>query len=194
MYNAKNFINQSKGIITSKECKENNINKYTINKLIKTGIIERYRKGIYIRKDIFEDEFYILQKRNPSIVYSYNTAMYLLNETERTPIQMDITAYNGYNPHHLSKNIKVHYVKKELLTLGTMVITTPFGFEVTIYNKERTICDLIRSKDTGIDKEQSNKFIRNMFLEKQIDIWLLMEYAKKLKCERKIRAVMEIFI
>ncbi|MDF9824537.1 putative transcriptional regulator of viral defense system [Breznakia sp. PF5-3] len=190
----KSYISQSSGIITSKEFKTNNIEKYYINKLISEGIIERYKKGIYIRTDVFEDEFYILQKKNPSIIFSYNTAMYLLNKTERTPINIDITVYSGFNGHRLPKNIKIHYVKKEDLKLGCIKVKTPFGFEVVTYNNERIICDLIKNKNHGTDKEQANKFIREMFLEKQIDILKLIEYSKLLNCEKKVRTIMEVFI
>ncbi|MDQ0360202.1 type IV toxin-antitoxin system AbiEi family antitoxin domain-containing protein [Breznakia pachnodae] len=191
---ARFFVNQSNGIITNNDFKENDIGKYFVNMLLEEGTLERYQKGIYVRNDTFEDEFYILQKKNPTIVFSYNSAMYLLNHTDRTPFRMDITVYQGYNVHRLPKDIKVHYVKKELLNLGTIKVKTPFGFEVITYNIERIICDLIKNRNTGIDKEQSNKFIREMFLEKKVNTTTLINYAKQLNCENKVRTVMDLFI
>jgi len=191
---AKDFIERSKGIIMSAEFKEKNIDKYCINKLIEEGLIERYQKGVYVRSDVFEDPYYILQKSNPSIMFSYNTALYFLNKTEKTPETIDITVYKGYNAHRFSNRVQVHYIKKENLKLGAICIQTPFGFEVTSYDCERTMCDFIRSNKTGIDKEQSNKFIREMFSEKQVDTIKLIKYAKALRCESKVRAIMEVFI
>ena len=49
------------------------------------GIIEKVQKGIYISSDMIEDEFYIFQMKNSNAIFSYNTAMYFLGETERTP-------------------------------------------------------------------------------------------------------------
>lgn len=190
----KNFVKKSNGIITSKELKEKKISNYYVQKLIDDNILERYSRGFYIRTDIFEDEFYILQQRNSKIVFSYNTALYFLNETERTPENIDVTVYKGYNVHRLSKNVKVHYVLKENLYLGAIETQTPQGFKVMAYNLERTLCDIIKNKDTGMDKEQINKFIQKMLLKNKVDPIVLIEYAKRLKCEKKVREIMDIFM
>ena len=190
----KKIVKKSKGIITKKELEENGISKYYINKLIKDSIIERYSKGFYIRTDTFEDEFYILQQKNSKIVFSYNTALYFLNETERTPEKIDVTVYKGYNVHRLAKNIKVHYVLKENLSLGEIEIETPQGFKVKTYNLERTLCDIIKSNNSGIDKEQTNKFIKNILLKNKVNSITLINYAKKLKCENKVREIMDILM
>lgn len=190
----KNFVKKSNGIITSKELKEKKISNYYVQKLIDDNILERYSRGFYIRTDIFEDEFYILQQRNSKLVFSYNTALYFLNETERTPENIDVTVYKGYNVHRLSKNVKVHYVLKENLYLGAIETQTPQGFKVMAYNLERTLCDIIKNKDTGMDKEQINKFIQKMLLKNKVDSIVLIEYAKRLKCEKKVREIMDIFM
>jgi len=190
----KNFVKKNDGIMTWGELRKNGISKYFIKKLVDDEILEKYSYGVYIRNDIFEDEFYILQQRNKKIVYSYNTALYILNETERTPEQIDVTVYKGYNVHRLSKNIKVHYVLKDNLYLGTIEAQSPQGFKVMTYNLERTLCDIIKSKNTGIDKEQTNKFIKSMLLKNKVDSSILVEYAKKLKCEKKVRKIMDILM
>lgn len=186
------FVNLSNGILSTEDFKKVNINKYYINKLIKDNIIERYKRGIYLRSDTFEDEYYILQKRNPTVIYSFNTAMYLHRMTERSPMYIDATVYTGYNAEHLSNNVKVHFVKKENHRLGAIVLKTYQGFEVITYDLERITCDLINTKNTGIDKEQTNKFLRKVFLENKIDTVKLIQYAKKLNCEKKVRNIMEI--
>ena len=111
----KKIVANSIGIINNKFFKENNISNYYINKLISDKLIERHSRGIYIRNDIIEDEFYILQQKNNKLVFSYNTAMYFLGETERTPELIDITTYKGFNVHRLAKNVKAHYTNKENL-------------------------------------------------------------------------------
>ena len=190
----KDYVKKSNGIITSKELKERKISNYYVQKLIDDNILERYSRGFYIRTDIFEDEFYILQQKNSKLVFSYNTALYFLNETERTPENIDVTVYKGYNVHRLSKNVKVHYVLKENLYLGAIETQTPQGFKVMAYNLERTLCDIIKNKHTGIDKEQINKFIQKMLLKNKVDSIVLIEYAKRLKCEKKVRKIMDILM
>jgi hypothetical protein len=192
--NIKKYVENTKGIITIEEFKNNNISEYFIKKLIFDKIIEKYSKGIYIKTDTFEDEYYIFQQKNKKVVFSYNTAMYFLKETESIPEYIDVTVYKGYNVHRFSKNVKVHYTNKENINLGVIKVETFQGFEVLSYNRERILCDLVKNRNTGIDKEQSNKFIKEMFINNKIDTIKLLEYSKRLKCEKKIREIMEVLM
>ncbi len=90
--------------------------------------------------------------------------------------------------------MRFHYVKKDLLNLGVAIVESPFGFNVRAYNMERTICDILKDRNTGIDKELSNKFIRNMLKYHKVDINKTWEYAKKMNCAKKLEAVMEWII
>ena len=63
----KKIIEGSNGIITYQELIEKNISKYFIKKLVDNKILEKYSRGIYVRNDIFEDEFYIFQQKNKNI-------------------------------------------------------------------------------------------------------------------------------
>ena len=92
-----NFIKNSKSVITSKDFKENKISYYYINKMIENNYIKRIATGIYGKTDSFDDEFYILQQRYKKAVFSYNTALYLMGETEVTPDKFDITIPREYN-------------------------------------------------------------------------------------------------
>lgn len=188
----KEFIKLHKGMITSKDFKDNDIGFFFINKLIEDNIIERVGSGIYNKTEEFEDEYFIIQQKYSKAIFSYNIALYFLNKTEVMPNRIDITIPNEYNAHRINKNYKIHYVPKEYLYLGAIEAITPFGNKVICYNLERTICDIVKNGNTGLDSEQVNKIIRNAFLKNQIDIKLLMDYAKKLKCDKKMQTLTEV--
>ncbi len=190
----KKLLKQNNGIITTKQIEEIGISRVHIKQFIENGIIERVKKGIYISSDMIEDEFYIFQLKNKNAIFSYNTAMYLFRASERTPDKIDVTVYSGYNVQRFPNNIRVHYVKKDLLNLGVVMINSPSGFKVKVYNMERTICDILKDRNTGVDKEQTNKFIRNMIVHNQVDLNKIWEYAKKLKCAKQLEKVMEWII
>lgn len=190
----KKLLEQNNGIITTKQIEESGIHRIHIKQIEESGIIERVRKGIFISSNMLEDEFYIFQMKNSNAIFSYNTAMYFLGETERTPDKVDVTVYSGYNKQRFPANIRVHYIKKELLNMGVITVKTPHGFNVKSYNVERTICDIIKGRNTGIDKEQSNKFIRNIIKNNKADINKIYEYAKKLRCTKQLEIVMEWII
>lgn len=190
----KKLLKRNNGIITTKQIEEIGISRVYIKQFIESGVIERLKKGIYISKNMLEDEFYIFQLKNKNAIFSYNTAMYLFRTSERTPDKIDVTVYSGYNVQRFPNNIRVHYVKKDLLNLGVVIVNSPSGFKVRAYDMERTICDILKDRNTGIDKEQTNKFIRNMIVHNQVDLNTIWEYAKKLKCEKKLEKVMEWII
>ncbi len=188
----KEFVKNHKGMLTTQDFKNNKIGFFFINKLIDDNIIEKIDKGIYNKTEDFEDEYFIIQQKYSKAIFSYNTALYFLGKTEVMPNRIDITISNGSNAHRINDNYCIHYVPKEYLYLGTIKIETPFGNKVVCYNLERTICDIVKNKNSGLDTEQINKIIRSAFLKKQIDSVLLMDYAKKLKCYKKIQVLTEV--
>lgn len=147
----------------------------------------------YGKTDSFDDEYYIIQKRYTKTVFSYNTALFLLGETEVTPCITDITIPREYNVKTLDNTIKTHYISNEYLYLGAIKVESPYGNEIVTYNLERTICDIVKN-DNSLDKEQINKILRNVFLSNKINGALIIDYAKKIKCESKIRSIMEVLI
>lgn len=188
----KKFVKNYNGMLTSTDFKNNEISYFFVNKLIDDHIIERVDKGIYNKADEFEDVYFVIQKKYTKAIFSYNTALYFLGKTEVTPNRIDITIPYYCNYKNINKKYITHYVKRDLINLGTTKVTTPFGNEVVCYNLERTICDIVRDENSGLNTEQTNKIIRNAFLKKQIDSVLLMEYAKELKCVKKIENLTEV--
>jgi len=75
------------------------------------------------------------------------TALYLLNLAEREPIRYSITLKAGTNATRLTKQgVKVYKVKEELFDVGVIEAKSPAGHMLKVYNPERTICDLVRSR------------------------------------------------
>ena len=191
-----NFVNKKNNVITTKEFKDAKIGFYYINKLIEDNYISRIGNGLYGKTDSFEDEYFIIQNRYKNAIFSYNTALFFLNKTEVTPNIIDITIPNDYNVSSINtKQIRVHYVSRENIELGMIKLKSPFGNIIKAYNLERTICDIVKNENKcGLDIEQRNKIIRVLFINRYIDGTTIIQYAKKLKCEKKIRTIMEVLI
>ena len=191
-----NFVNKKNNVITTKEFKDAKIGFYYINKLIEDNYISRIGNGLYGKTDSFEDEYFIIQNRYKNAIFSYNTALFFLNKTEVTPNIIDITIPNDYNVSSINtKQIRVHYASRENIELGVIKLKSPFGNIIKAYNLERTICDIVKNENKcGLDIEQRNKVIKNAFANNEINGITIIQYAKKLKCEKKITAIMEVMI
>ena len=60
-----------------------------------------------------------------------------------------------------------------------------------VYNKERCICDMIRSRKQA-DPQLFSQSVRGYFASKERDNIRLMEYAKSFHIEEKVQEYMEI--
>ena len=81
----------------------------------------------------------------------------------------------------------------ESYNLGITDIKTSLGNVVRAYDKEKTICDLIKHKDK-IEFEVYVKALTRYARSKDKDINKLMRYAQIMKIENKVRDQMEVII
>ncbi|MUV37129.1 hypothetical protein JNUCC1_00935 [Lentibacillus sp. JNUCC-1] len=77
--------------------------------------------------------------------------------------------------------------------MGTTEVETFFGRKVTAYNKERTICDIIRNRN-NMDIAILNDALKRYLVRKDKNISLLMKYAKALRVQKILRNYMEILL
>ncbi len=188
-----NIINKNNGIITAKDGKSKGISRTMLKIMTDNGYIKRIDYGVYATDKFVYDEYYLFQLKHKNIVFSYNTALYFQNMTERTPSKMDITTKRNTNLALYKEKINLYRVNQEILSLGKIKVTTPFGNIVYAYNLERTVCDIINNK-SNIDLETANKAIRNCIKSKQFNPNKMFEYAKKMKIYEKIKNYMEAII
>ena len=87
----KEFVNEKDNAITVNDFKDAKIKFYYINKLMEDNYIYKVRKGLYVKINSFEDEYFTIQNRYKKAIFSYNTALFFLNQTEVTPNMIDIT-------------------------------------------------------------------------------------------------------
>ena len=62
-----------------------------------------------------------------------------------------------------------------------------------MYDLERTICDLIRNRNS-IEMQEFSSVIKTYIARKDKNLNLLMEYAKKFRIENVIRRYMEVLL
>lgn len=186
----KEFLKNNYGYIKTSELMNLGINKPSIQKFVDKGIIERVCQGIYIDTKLFEDDYYVLQKKYPSAIFSHNTAFHILNLTNRIPSIIDITVPRDKK---VRGEYNVHKVSQDYYEIGIINCITPFGNPVKVYNAERSICDMLRSDDE-FDLELQNRILNYYWNSKNKDINLLLEYAKIFKIYDKVNTILEVIM
>lgn len=190
----KELFKEKNGMLLTKDITEAGISKQLLSTYVKKGYIERVGHGVYLSNDALEDEMYTLQARSKLAVFSHETALFQHNLTDRDPLNYTITLPSGYNATKFKENgIAVYYVKRELLDLGMVVGKTVFSREVRMYDKERTICDVIRSRN-NMDISIVNDSIKRYTALKDKDISKLLRYAKAFKIDKVLRFYLEVLL
>ncbi len=188
------IIKENNGIILTKSIVEAGIPRQYLSNFVREGLLERITHGVYISPNTFEDEMYILQSINKRAIFSHETSLYLHGLTDRDPINLSVTVPSGYNASKLKQDgVDVYFIKKELHDLGIMKSKTLYDRPIYIYNKERTICDIVRSR-SNIDIAILNEGIKRYIEDKEKNIPLLMRYAKQLNIQNILRRYMEVLL
>ncbi len=182
------------GFVTTTEVVENNLNKMALKRLCDKKKLERISKGYYCLPDTLVDDFYITIIKSKNAVYSHETALYLHNLSDRVPLRFDITVPVGYGGNlQQNNNISLHYINKKLLDLGLEIIKSPFDNDIRCYDIERTICDIIKDKES-MDTEIYTKALKWYAQRKEKDIVKLNKYAEALKIKEEVMEIMRIIL
>ncbi len=169
------------------------VSKQYISEFIKKKNMEKAAPGIYVDSDTWVDALYIISLRN-NIVFSHETALYLHGLTEREPNRVSLTVGKGYNASRLRKrNCRVYTDLKDMLNVGKTTVNTNQGNAVPVYDIDRTICDIIKIKDK-MDIQVFQFAIKEYMKRKDKNLHNLMQYAKMLKIEDKVRVYTEVML
>jgi len=185
---------ENNGILKTSDAINANISKPYFLEYVKRLNLKRVSHGIYMADDAWRDEMYLLQLRLNSAIFSHESALYLLNLSEREPLQFSITMKAGYNSSKLKQEgIKVYTVKPDLFEVGLVNSNSPNGNVLRTYNAERTVCDLIRSR-SNIEIQDLQSAIKGYTRLEQKNLPLLMRYAKMFRVEKLLRQYLEVLI
>ncbi|WP_172135354.1 type IV toxin-antitoxin system AbiEi family antitoxin domain-containing protein [Adlercreutzia sp. ZJ473] len=182
------------GMVTTAQVVAAGIPRARITDMVRSGVLERVQRGVYCLAGSWEDEFLATQLRFPKGVFSDGTALYLHDSTDRTPFRLTMTFPRSYRATSAREaGIEVRTCADAVLGLGLSTLGTPYGNEVRAYDLERTLCDLVRGRSV-VDAQVFNPAIKQYVRSKDRDIQKLLEYARALGVEGKIRGYLEVLL
>lgn len=193
MKQTSDFIDTS-GMLLTKNAIQGGIKKDEFYRFIAANHFEKAAHGIYLSPEAWEDESFVLHQRCPQAVFSHDEALFYHGLTDREPMQQTLTIYSGYNTQKLKESgIKVFTVKKELLNVGKIIVENSYGHKIPVYDLERTICDLMRSR-RYFEIQDFQTAIKTYVKRQDKDLNKLMTYAPLFRIEKRIRQYMEVLL
>lgn len=190
-----NIIIENDGFITGKELTERGISSIYLTRYAKENNLKKVARGVYAVEEWIIDPYFVFQYTYPKFIYSFNSAIYLHELGDILPNYLEVTGPINYRPYPKKKEgIFTHTdTVSESYNLGIIEVNTPLGNRVKVYDKEKTICDLIRNKEK-VELEVYVKALNIYAKSKNKDVNKLMRYAKIMKIEEEVLNQMEVIL
>lgn len=187
-----NLAKENNGVVTTSMIAETGINRGNLKYLADSGQLENVSRGVYILPEVWEDELFNLQNRFKRGIFSLETALFLWDLTDRTPLRYSMTFPKGYNlTSPKAENVQCVQNKKELYEAGITQTATPGGNSVNCYCMEKTLCDILRPR-MNVDIQVITDAYKRYMKRKDKNIPLLSEFAKMMQVEGKVRSYLEV--
>ena len=173
-----NLVHANNGMLTTAMAVKNGISRGILGYMVKQGTLLRASRGVYTLPDVWDDEFLNLQTRFKRGIFSHETALFLWNLTDRTPITYHMTFPTNYN----LSNPRLEGLR-----------CAQAKHSIRCYSAERSLCDILRpyhAADIQIVTEAFKRYASGQ----NKNIPLLSEYASKLGVAKKIRTYLEVLL
>ena len=151
------------GVLKTSSVTAMGISKTALAQFISKNEYERVSLGVYLAPDAWRDDAYLLQLRCPQVVFSHDSALFYHDLTDREPLQLTVTA------------------------------KTSFGHLVNVYDMERTICDILRSRNS-METQVFQDALKMYSKRRDKDLQNLMDYAKLFHVEKLMRQYMGVLL
>ncbi|HNT26041.1 MAG TPA: type IV toxin-antitoxin system AbiEi family antitoxin domain-containing protein [Anaerolineales bacterium] len=179
------------GTLLTTDLAKFNIPRTYLSILERNGEIERVSRGVYQAKDAIKDDLFSIQAACRSAVYSHETALYLHDLTDRSPLRYSLTVPVGYHSSSLIQSgHKIFYVNRSMFGLGVITLKSPHGNPIRVTDLERTICDIVRSRNQ-MDMQIVYEALRCYVKRTDRDVDLLYNYAGRFRVQKIIRQYIE---
>ncbi|MBB5324866.1 putative transcriptional regulator of viral defense system [Anoxybacillus tepidamans] len=193
----KDIFARKKGIARTEDLTREGVSKYYIRKYEQSGEIIRIKRGIYRYAEFENDqhaEMIEVAKVIPNGVLCLLSALSFYELTTYNPWEYQIAIERKSRKPRLPDYppIKVFYFSKKQFEYGMEEVEVG-GHKISIYNREKTICDIIRYREKiGIDLMKEG--LRNYLQSPEKNINKLMECAEVMRVKTVLLKYLEVLL
>ncbi len=194
--NLRNIFIQHDFVMTTSELLEIKVYYDDIQHLMGEGLIEKIKRGYYLWIENFNgSEIVIINRLFPDAVLCMDTALFYYGYSDRNPAEWNIAIDKNASRQRTNIDypfIKSYRVETDILTIGETKGKID-NYDVRIYDRDRTICDVLRNMNK-MDKEIFNKAIQNYVKDTEKNIPNLMQYAKELRVQKRVKNLIGVWL
>ena len=192
-----NLLREKQGLLSTAEFAAHGIPRTYLSLLEKNGSLERVAWGVYsatATANLIIDDMQVLQLSHRKAIFSHETALYLHGLSDRNPLNYSVTLPSGYHSEKLKKlGYKVFFVKSDLHQLGRAPMLSSQGNLLQVYDLERTLCDVIRSR-SRIDSQIFSDAVKGYVKRREKNLSHLMQCAEQFGIDKLVRQYIEVLL
>lgn len=87
----------------------------------------------------------------------------------------------------------MYFVNRALFPVGQITVKSPHGNDIRTFNLERTICDVLRSRNQ-MDIQFVNEALKKYVVHQNRNIDRLYDYAKQFRNQKIVREYIEVLL
>ncbi|MGI6145724.1 MAG: hypothetical protein GX092_06525 [Clostridia bacterium] len=191
----KKEFQRSGGILKTSELNEFGLSSRQIKRLLDDEIITKIKRGYYELTDYVVREEVIIARLFPQAVIFLESALCHYDYTDRIPLgwQIAVDRYSKTTQYSIDYPlIEPYYLEPKFLDIGVDIIEVD-GIEVKIYNRDRTICDVLRY-EKKLEKEVFNNAIDRYIVDSKKNLRKLFEYAEIFNIKNKVQTYIGMWL
>ena len=192
----RNLFSQHNFVMSTAELTAAKLYYADIQRLLDKGLIEKVKRGYYHWMDKDNNsEVIIIHRLFPDAVLCMETALFYYRYSDRNPTEWHFAIDKNVAKQRTKIDypfIKAYRIEPDLLSLGETTGEIDF-MEVRIYDRDRTICDVLRNMNK-MDREVFNKAVQNYVKDSKKNIPNLMQYAKELRVQKKVKDLIGVWL
>lgn len=190
----KEFKNRG-GVLKTSELNALGLSSRQIKKLVDSGDITRIKRGYYELSDNIYPEEAVIARLFPDAVIFLESALMHYGYTDRIPLAWQIAVDRDSEKSQYKIDyplIEVFYIEPKLLEIGLDVIQVE-EVEIKIFNRDRTICDVLRYENK-LEREVFTNAIKRYIKDPKKNVRNLFEYAEKFNIKNKAQTYIGVWL
>ncbi len=183
------------GILKTTELNELGLSSRQIKRLLDDGVITRIKRGFYELTDYVSREEVIIARLFPQAVIFLESALLHYSYTDRIPLawQIAVDRYSKTTQYNIDYPlIEPYYLEPKFIDIGVDIIQVD-GVKIRIYDRDRTICDVLRY-EKKLEKEVFNNAIGRYVKDPKKNIRKLFEYAEIFNIKNKVQTYVGVWL
>ncbi|QSQ08802.1 hypothetical protein H0A61_01147 [Koleobacter methoxysyntrophicus] len=183
------------GVLRASELNALGLSSRQIKKLLENGIITKIKHGYYELSDNIYPEEVVIARLFPGAVIFLESALAHYGYTDRIPSawQIAVDRHSEKSQYKIDYPlIKPFYLEPKLLKIGIDTIKVE-GIKVKIFNRDRTICDVLKYENK-LEREVFSNAIRRYVKDNKKNVRRLFEYAEIFSIKKKVQTYIGVWL